>query len=149
VVFDNYKPHGDGTLPPSPEERVTIDVRCFSKVEYPTPNIQSGIDLMLNGAKKKREKRANLEFLLMLMGYESLDEFLGMIYGAEADQVDAFQMITDGAFGVYNKPEYYVLERDLEPHHEKCLALYDRIEREGGFRLPEKAREAAAALMGR
>jgi hypothetical protein len=149
LVFDNYKAHGDSTLPPSPEERVTIDVRCFSRVEYPTPNIKSGIDLMLNSEKKKREKRANLEFLLLLMGYESLDQFLKMVYGDEADKVDAFEMVTDGAFGVYNKPRYYVLERNMDDHYEKCLALYDRIERDGGFRLPEKAQEAAAVLMAR
>ena len=26
VVFDNYRPHGDSTLDPSPTERVTIDM---------------------------------------------------------------------------------------------------------------------------
>ncbi len=148
LVFDNYKAHGDGTLPPAEHERVTIDIRCFSRVEYPNPKIESGIDLMLNAEKKRAEKKANLEFLMLAAGYDSLDEFMDLVFPDDRD-AQPYQMITDGAFGVYNKPKYYVLERDMEAHYERILKLYDRIEAEGGFSLPPKAEAIAADLMAR
>src|SRR6185503_13803491 len=46
VVFDNYKAHGDNTLAISPEDRVTIDVRCYCKVKYPSEDITSGMDFV-------------------------------------------------------------------------------------------------------
>ena len=76
VVFDNYRPHGDSTLPPSPEPRLTIDVRCFSKVKYPSEKMSGGIDFIMSPERKKqqRERKASaLECLLLLVGYQDID----------------------------------------------------------------------------
>lgn len=146
VVFDNYKPHGDGTLTPSPEERVTIDIRCFSRVKYPSPRVESGVDLLMNADAKKLQKKKNLECLLMLLGYQDINEFLDLIYGPGHHDMGAFDMVTDGQFGAYNKPKHYLLERDLEPHYERCEKVYAQIEREGGYTPPKRAQQAIASL---
>jgi len=149
VVFNNYRPHGDGTLAPSPQERITVDIRCFSKVQYPSKTMTGGIDLIFNPEKKKRQKarkRAVIECLLLLIGYEDMRDFLGPIYGSESDNIDLFDIMTDLQFSVYNKTKYYILEQNLEPHYERVAKLYDRIEREGGFVPSERAKEAIARL---
>ena len=66
-------------------------------VESPDEDLQGSLDLRLplppepeerchelatvEPRKKRREKRANLEFLLLLIGYENIEEFLQLIYG--------------------------------------------------------------------
>lgn len=149
VVFDNYKPHGDSTLTPSPEERVTIDIRCFSRVSYPSPRVKSGVDLLMNADVRKQQKKQNLECLLMLLGYENINEFLDLIYGPGHHDMGAFDMVTDGQFGAYNKPDHYLLDQDLEPHYERCEKVYQQIEREGGYQPPKRATEAIANLQAK
>ena len=146
VVFDNYKPHGDGTLQPSPEERITIDIRCFSKVSYPSKRVTSGADLLPNAEKRNRQKSDRLECLLLLLGYESRDEFLNLIYGTNHGEIGPFDMNADGQFGVYNKPKYNLLDQDLEPHYERCEKVYEKIERDGEFVPPDRAQKAIAQL---
>jgi hypothetical protein len=147
VVFDNYRAHGDSTLPASPETRLTIDVRCFSKVKYPSDTMSGGIDFVLNPERKKRErqrKAAALECLLLLVGYKSIDEFFERVYGDTS--IDPFQITTDLQFSVYNKTPHYILDQDLEPHFEKVNETYDRIDRDGEFAIPDRARDAIANL---
>jgi hypothetical protein len=149
VVFNNYRPHGDGSLAPSPTERITVDIRCFSKVQYPSKTMSGGIDLIFNPERKKRQKerkRAVIECLLLLIGYEDIRDFLKAVYGSEADSVDPFDIMTDLQFSVYNKTKHYILEQNLEAHYEMVGKLYDRIEREGGFEPSERAKQAIARL---
>ena len=147
VVFDNYRPHGDSTLDPSPTERVTIDIRCTSRALYPTKEITSGVDLLLDPENRRRQKdakRDSIECLLMLLGYEDIGEFLQLIYGTT--EIDPFELTNDIQVSVYNATENYALEKDLDAHYERVLEVYDRIEREGGFAPTERALRAMNAL---
>lgn len=147
VVFDNYKPHGDATLVPSPEPRITVDVRCFSKVKYPSDTLSGGIDFVLNPERKaqlRERKKGALECLVLLLGWNDFGEFLRAVYGHE--NVDPFDITTDLQFSVYNRTEHYILDQKLEPHYEKCAETYDRIEKEGAYVFPKKAQDAFTAL---
>jgi len=147
VVFDNYRPHGDSTLPLSPEPRITIDVRCFSKVDYPSERVLGGIDFILNPDRKRlmrERKKAAIECLVLLMGWDNYDQFVKHTYGHE--DVDPFDITTDLQFSVYNKTEHYILNQNLEPHFDRCRKTYDCIERDGEYVIPDKAQEAIANL---
>jgi hypothetical protein len=109
--------------------------------------MSGGIDFIMNPERKKRErqhKAAALECLLLLVGYESIDEFFELIYGDTS--VDPFQITTDLQFSVYNKTPHYILDQDLEPHFEKVERTYDKIERDGEYVIPGRARAAIANL---
>ncbi|WP_378733235.1 hypothetical protein [Nocardia brasiliensis] len=149
LVFDNYRAHGDGTLPSSPKDRLTIDFRCFNRVHYP-PGMTSGLDFIVDPAERAyqiRRKRASLEFLLATLGYENIDEFLRMVFGKNhTDDINPFGLMTDLQFGVYNKSEYHLLDQNLDDHYERVERLYDRIEKDGEYVLPSRAKEYLDAL---
>lgn len=147
VLFDNYKPHGDSTLPLSQYERMTIDLRCYSKVEYPE-GVKSGVDLLEGEARERRvkAKRNSLDCILRAVGYRDLDEFLELIYGRTHREIDIFDMTTDLQYGVYNRSEDYILDQNLEPHFERMNKLYDQIERDGEFVISKKQQEAIMQL---
>ncbi|VAW71261.1 hypothetical protein MNBD_GAMMA12-3912 [hydrothermal vent metagenome] len=147
LFFDNYQPHGDSTLPLSEHERLSIDLRCYTKVEYPD-GMKSGVDFLQGDALTQRvkAKRKSLDCILRVIGYEDIDEFLKLIYGSKYNEVDIFEMTTDPQFGVYNKTEYYLLDQDLEPHFEKIHTLYEKMDRDGEFVIPKKQQEAIMQL---
>lgn len=147
VFFDNYQPHGDSTLPLSSHERMTIDLRCYTKVEYPD-GMKSGVDL-LEGADLERRvkaKRNALDCILRVVGYRDIDEFMELIYGRNHRDVNIFEMTTDPQFGVYNRSEHYLLDQNLDAHFEKVMKLYDQIERDGEFTVPKKQQDAITQL---
>lgn len=147
VVFDNYRAHGDSTLPLSPTDRITIDVRCFSKVEYPE-GIRSGLDLYVDMPEKKKEqKRQAIACLLMILGYDSIEEFLKLVYGSRYTSVDPFEILTDLQFGIYNKTPNYLLEQNLEAHYERCEKLYQQMEQQEDYALPPRAKRAIEKLL--
>lgn len=149
LVFDNYRAHGDSTLPVSSKDRLTIDFRCFNRVHYP-PGMSSGLDFIVDPddrAHQIRRKRASVEFLLTTLGYESIEEFLRMVFGGKrADDINPFALMTDLQFGVYNKSKYHLLDQNLDDHYERVEKLYDEIERNGEYVLPDRARERLEAL---
>jgi len=149
LVFDNYRAHGDGTLPSSPYDRLTIDFRCFSKVHYP-PGMSSGLDFIVDPDERKYQiarKRDSIEFLLLTLGYESIDEFLRLVFGSRAaDDINPFALMTDLQFGVYNKSEYHLLDQNLDDHYERVERLYERIEKNGEYILPPNAKRRLDAL---
>jgi len=149
LVFDNYRAHGDSTLPPSDKDRLTIDFRSFNKVHYP-PGMSSGIDFIVDPddrAHQIKRKRASVEFLLTTLGYESIDEFLDMVFGVKrGEDVNPFELMTDLQFGVYNKSKFHLLDQNLDDHYERVEKLYDKIERDGGYVLPDRARQCLEAL---
>lgn len=148
LVFDNYRAHADSTLPQATEDRVTIDFRCFSKVEYPA-GMSSGLDFIVDPkerAYQTRRKRASIEFLLMALGYESIDEFLRMVFGTPYAHINPFELMTDLQFGVYNKTKHHLLDQNLDAHYERVERLYERIEKEGEYALPERAIASLKAL---
>jgi hypothetical protein len=147
VVFDNYRAHGDSMLPLSPTDRITIDIRCFSKVLYPE-GIRSGLDLYVDMPEKKKEqKRRAIECLLMIFGYENMEEFLKLVYGSRHASIDPFEMLTDLQFGIYNKTPEYLLEQNLEAHYERCEKLYQQMEQREDFALPPRAKQAIEKLL--
>lgn len=147
VFFDNYKLHGDSTLPLSNEERLTIDLRCYSKVEYPE-GMNSGIDLLTGEDRKRRVKAKSsaLDCILRIVGYRDLDEFLDLVYGRNRKEIDVFDMMTDPQFGVYNRSKHYILDQNLDGHFEKINKLYEQIERDGEFVMPKKQHEEITRL---
>lgn len=149
LVFGNYRAHGDSTLPVSSKDRLTIDFRCFNRVHYP-PGMSSGLDFIVDPddrAHQIRRKRASVEFLLTTLGYESIEEFLRMVFGGKrADDINPFALMTDLQFGVYNKSKYHLLDQNLDDHYERVEKLYDEIERNGEYVLPDRARERLEAL---
>lgn len=147
LFFDNYQPHGDSTLPLSSHERLTIDLRCYSKVEYPE-GIKSGVDLLTGADLEQRvkAKRNALDCILRVVGYRDIDEFLELIYGRNHKDIDIFEMTTDPQFGVYNRSEHYLLDQNLDAHFERIKKLYDRIERDGEFRIPKKQHDEITQL---
>jgi hypothetical protein len=148
LVFDNYRAHADSTLPIASEDRVTIDFRCFSKVEYPA-GMSSGLDFIVDPKERAHQikrKRAAVEFLLMTLGYENIDEFLRMIFGTPSGHINPFELMTDLQFGIYNKSKYHLLDQNLDGHYERVEKLYDQIERDGEYVLPARARESLKAL---
>lgn len=148
LVFDNYRAHADSTLPIATEDRVTIDFRCFNKVEYPA-GMNSGLDFIVDPkerAYQTKRKRAGIEFLLMALGYENIDEFLRMIFGTPYSHINPFELMTDLQFGVYNKTKHHLLDQNLDHHYERVERLYERIERDGEYTLPEHAQQALKAL---
>lgn len=150
LFFNNYRVHADNTLPQTSEDRVTIDFRCFSKVSYP-PGMSSGLDFIVDPkerAHQRKRKRAAIEFLLMTLGYEDINEFLRLVFGTRHANIDPFDLITDLQFGVYNRSKYHLLDQNLDAHYEHVERLYDRIEREGGYNLPARAQECLKALSG-
>jgi hypothetical protein len=149
LVFDNYRAHGDSTLPVSSKDRLTIDFRCFNTVHYPR-GMTSGLDFIVDPddrAHQIRRKRLSLEFLLTTLGYESIDEFLRMVFGTgHPEDINPFSLMTDLQFGVYNKSEYHLLDQNLDDHYERVERLYDQIEKDGEYVLPERAKECLNAL---
>lgn len=149
LVFDNYRAHGDGTLPSSPYDRLTIDFRCFNKVHYP-PGMSSGLDFIVDPDERSyqiKRKRDSIEFLLLTLGYESMEEFLRLVFGSRnTDDLNPFELMTDLQFGVYNKSQYHLLDQNLDDHYARVEALYERIERDGEYTLPEKAKQRLQAL---
>ncbi|MFC9998712.1 hypothetical protein [Nocardia sp. NPDC127526] len=149
LVFDNYRAHGDGTLPSSPKDRLTIDFRCFNRVHYPA-GMTSGLDFIVDPAERDHQikrKRASLEFLLATLGYEDIDEFLRLVFGGRhTEDINPFGLMTDLQFGVYNKSEYHLLDQNLDDHYERVERLYERIEKEGEYVLPARAKQYLDAL---
>ena len=118
---------------------MTIDLRCFSKVEYPD-GIKSGVDLV-KSEKNRTQKRDALEFILMILGYDNLDQFAKSIYGKNFYKIDPFVITTDLQFAVYNKDEYFLADQNLDVHYEKVMRLYEKIEKDGEFVLSKKLLE--------
>ncbi len=149
LVFDNYRAHADSTLPLSMKDRLTIDFRCFNKVHYPR-GMTSGLDFIVDPDERAYQvtrKWAALEFLVATLGYEDIDEFLRVVFGSKRkEDLDPFELTTDLQFGIYNKSQYHLLDQDLDAHYERVEALYDRIERDGEYVLPTRAKECLAAL---
>jgi hypothetical protein len=149
LVFDNYRAHGDGTLPSSPKDRLTIDFRCFNKVHYP-PGMSSGLDFIVDPDEREYQttrKRDSIDFLLTTLGYEGIDEFLYLVFGTRnTDHINPFGLMTDLQFGVYNKSEYHLLDQNLDAHYERVEQLYDKIEQDGEYILPESAKQRLQAL---
>jgi hypothetical protein len=150
LFFNNYRAHGDNSLPISEEDRLTIDFRCFSKVTYP-PGMTSGLDFIVDPADReyqRKRKGAAIEFLAMALGYADMGEFLYTVFGNRNMKVDPFDLITDLQFGVYNRSKYHLLDQNLDAHYERVERLYEKIEREGGeYQLPAKAQDYLKALM--
>ncbi len=150
LAFDNYRAHGDSTMPVSAKERLTIDFRCFNRVHYP-PGMSSGLDFIVDPGERDyqiRRKRMSVEFLLATLGYESLDEFLHVVFGGnQTGDINPFDLMTDLQFGVYNKSKYHLLDQNLDDHYERVEKLYDAIERSGEYILPDRAQEYLDALM--
>jgi hypothetical protein len=143
LFFNNYRAHGDNTLPEASEDRVTIDFRCFSKVSYPA-GMSSGLDFIVDPAERTHQrtrKWAAIEFLLMALGYEDMNEFLRVVFGTRHLRMDPFDLITDLQFGVYNRSKYHLLDQKLDAHYERVERLYEQIEEDGGYTLPARARE--------
>lgn len=148
LFFDNYRAHADNTLSLTSEDRVTIDFRCFSKVDYP-PGMSSGLDFIVDPKERvyqTRRKRAGVEFLLMTLGYEDINEFLRLVFGTPYAQINPFELMTDLQFGVYNKTKYHLLDQNLDAHYERVERLYERIESEGEYVLPARTQECLKAL---
>jgi len=149
LVFDNYRAHSDGTLPLTSEDRLTIDFRCFNKVHYP-PGMTSGLDFIVDPddrAYQIRRKWASLDFLLAALGYENVEEFLRMVFGTRhTEDINPFALMTDLQFGVYNKSEYHLLDQNLDDHYERVERLYDQIEKDGEYVLPDRAKECLKTL---
>jgi len=135
VVFDNYRPHGDTTLPLSGEDRVTIDLRCFSKVVYPDSAFKDGASLY--SKKNLSEKQRSLEFLLRVIGYQNATEFLKLVYGSRAKEVGLFEITTDLQMGFYNKTPNYLADQDLSAHYQRLEELYRKIEHTDQFTIPD------------
>lgn len=148
LFFNNYRAHGDNTLPIASEDRVTIDFRCFSKVAYPA-GMTSGLDFIVDPDERmyqRKRKRAAIEFLLMTLGYEDMNEFLRVVFGSRHVDIDPFDLITDLQFGVYNANKFHLLDQNLDAHYERVQRLYDQIERDGGYTLPARPQEYLKAL---
>ena len=149
LAFDNYRAHGDSTLPASSTDRLTIDFRCFNRVHYP-PGMSSGLDFIVDPGDRAHQinrKRASVEFLLTTLGYESIEEFLHLVFGAKhAADINPFELTTDLQFGVYNKSKYHLLDQNLDDHYERVEKVYEEIQRNGKYVLPERAIECLGAL---
>jgi hypothetical protein len=150
LFFNNYRAHGDNTLPQATEDRVTIDFRCFSKVSYPA-GMSSGLDFIVDPETRKyqrKRKKAAIEFLLMSLGYEDLSEFIRIVFGSRHADIDPFDLITDLQFGVYNRSKYHLLDQNLDSHYERVERLYEQIERDGGgYTLPTRSQEYLKKLV--
>lgn len=149
LFFNNYRVHADNTLPQATEDRVTIDFRCFSKVFYP-PGMSSGLAFIVDPeerAHQRKRKKAAIDFLVMALGYEDINEFLRLVFGGRHLNIDPFDLITDLQFGVYNRSKYHLLDQNLDAHYERVERLYERIEREGEYKLPARAHEYLKSLM--
>lgn len=149
LFFNNYRVHADNTLPQATEDRVTIDFRCFSKVSYPQ-GMSSGLDFIVDPEERthqRKRKKAAIEFLVMTLGYEDINEFLYVVFGKRNLNIDAFDLITDLQFGVYNRSKYHLLDQNLDAHYERVERLYERIEKEGEYKLPVRAQEYLKTLM--
>lgn len=142
VFFDNYKFHGDSRLPLSEHDRVTIDLRCYSKVKYP-PGMMSGLDMLQGEHRKKKikDKHNALDIVLRAVGYRDIDEFLTLIYGVGSDKLNIFDVTTDLQYGIFNSTEHFLLEQNLDPHYERMQKLYEQIERDGEFIMPQKTQD--------
>lgn len=149
LVFDNYRAHGDGTMPASSKDRLTIDFRCFNRVHYP-PGMTSGLDFIVDPAERERQikrKRASIDFLLTTLGYADIDEFLRLVLGdRDPSTINPFGLMTDLQYGVYNKSDYHLLDQNLDDHYERVERLYEQIERDGEYVLPERSRQRLEAL---
>ena len=147
LFFDNYRAHADNTLPKSDKDRVTIDFRCFNEVTYPD-GMTSGLDFIVDPKERiyqTRRKRQGIEFLLMALGYENYNEFIKLVFG-KVLPINPFELMTDLQFGIYNKSKYHLLDQNLDAHYERVERLYDKIEADGEYILPDRAKVALDAL---
>jgi hypothetical protein len=62
------------------------------------------------------------------------------------DDINPFGLMTDLQFGVYNKSEYHLLDQNLDDHYERVEHLYERIEKNGEYVLPSRAKDFINAL---
>jgi hypothetical protein len=149
LVFDNYRAHADSTLPLTTKDRLTIDFRCFNRVHYP-PGMTTGLDFIVDPDERAHQitrKWAALEFLLTTLGYENVEEFLRTVFGTKrTDDIDPFGLMTDLQFGVYNKSEHHLLDQNLDAHYERVERLYEQIDKDGEYVLPDRAKEFLEAL---
>lgn len=147
LFFDNYRAHADSTLAKSTQDRVTIDFRCFDKVEYPE-GMSSGLDFIIDPKERVhqiRRKRQSIEFLLLALGYRNYNEFIKLVFG-RALPINPFELMTDLQYGVYNKSKYHLLDQNLDDHYGRVERLYEKIEADGEYILPDRARTALEGL---
>ena len=71
-----------------------------------------------------------------------------MIFGSPYGHINPFELLTDLQFGVYNKTRHHLLDQNLDAHYERVERLYEQIERDGEYVLPERARQCLAAMAG-
>jgi hypothetical protein len=111
--------------------------------------MSSGLDFIVDPKERAyqiKRKRAGVEFLLMCLGYEGIDEFLRMVFGTAYAHINPFELMTDLQFGVYNKTKHHLLDRNLDAHYQRVERLYERIEADGRYDLPPRAVESLKVL---
>jgi hypothetical protein len=109
----------------------------------------SGLDFIVDPEERtpqRKRKWSAIEFLLMTLGYEDMNDFLGMAFGTRHANIDPFDLITDLQFGVYNRSKYHLLDQRLDGHYERVERLYEQIEKDGGYTLPAHPRAYLQAL---
>lgn len=120
LFFNNYQPHGDGTLPLSDRDRFTVDLRIFSKDRFPQPG--SAVSFWL---KQMNRVQMVKDCIVKILGYEGHDEFVRTITGA--NRVTMSHLMTDiflALHGSYNTGK----RQDILTYGEGLRRHYRRVE---------------------
>ncbi len=100
IIFNNFKAHGDSSLPESTTDRITVALRCFSK----TKTYESVFGRLPTKAQNIVDSNElQKECLLKIFGYKDKKDFLKTIYGEdysdELVKMPIAALLTDVALG--------------------------------------------------
>ncbi len=135
IVFNNYKIHGDGTLPPSNVDRITVALRAFSTTKTYEETLGKPHSLLQKAIDENEEQRL---CVLKIFGYEDKKDFLQTLYGENYNgtllDMPFAALLTDigmGYSGMYKGSErmdILTLPEGLKRHYERSKDFFQSEE---------------------
>ena len=135
IIFNNFKAHGDITLPKSESDRITVAFRCFSETKT-YESVFGGRHSLFQRLVDSNEKQR--ECLLKILGYNDKKDFLKTLYDENYSDdlldIPFTALLTDTAMGysgTYKGPErmdIFTISGGLNRHYERSKDFFQSEE---------------------
>jgi len=135
LIFNDFKAHGDSTLPVSNSDRVAVSLRCFSETKTYESVWGAHHSLFQNIVNNNEKQR---ECILKIFGYKDKKDFLKTLYGDEYSDnlldMPIAALLTDvamGYSGMYKGPErmdILTMPEGLNRHYERSKDFFQSKE---------------------